>query len=99
MKDADEGAEGFSTTDLVRLFVSGHQTHSLDEGVSWVVHPGLDGLVQREAIGRGLIAQRGVDGGRQAARHAVIVLPQVRILRTAQTQGRGFRGRSQPSKS
>lgn len=77
-----------NASDLVGLLVSGHQTHSLDEGVSRIVHARLDGLVQREAVGRGLITQGGVDGGRQVARHAVVVLAQVGVLGTAQTGNR-----------
>lgn len=69
--------------DLVRLLVSRHHADGLDEGVSGVVHARLDGEVQRVPVGRGLVAQLGVDGGRQAGGHAVVVFAQVGVLRTA----------------
>lgn len=77
---------GSVTSDLVGLLVSCHHAHSLDEGVPWVVHARLDGLVQRVSAGSGLIAELGVDGGRQVACHAVVVFAQIRVLRTAQIQ-------------
>ncbi len=72
--------------DLVRLLVSCHQANSLDEGVPGVVHARLDGLVQCKTIGSGLITKFGIDGGCQVTRHAVVVVAQVRVLRTAQIQ-------------
>lgn len=82
-------ALGKHGADLVGLLVSGHHADRLDEGVPGVVHARLDGLVQRVAAGRGLIAQLGVDGGRQVAGHAVVVLAQVGVLRAAQTKETG----------
>ena len=66
--------------DLIGLLVSSHHAHGLDEGVAWVVHPSLDGLVQGVAVGSGLITQLGVDGRRQVTGHAVVVQAEVRVL-------------------
>ena len=71
-------ATGRQATDLVGLLVSGHHAHGLDEGVSWIVHPGLDGLVQGPVVGGGFVPEVGVDGRGQRRGHAVVVLPQVR---------------------
>lgn len=49
-------------SDLVRLLVTCHHAHSLDEGVPRVVHARLDGLVQCVTIGSGLITQLGIEG-------------------------------------
>lgn len=68
-------------SDLIGLLVSCYQANGFDEGVARVVHARLDGLVQRVTVGRGLIAQLGVDGRCQAAGHAVVVFAQVRVLR------------------
>lgn len=67
---------------LIGLLVSSHHAHGLDEGVARVVHAGLNGLVQRVAVGCDLITQLGIDGGRQVAGHAVVVLAEVRVLGT-----------------
>ena len=75
-------------SDLVGLLVSCHHADRLDEGVAGVVHARLDGLVQSEAVGGGLVTQLGVDGGRQVTGHAVVVFAQVRILGAAQTDAR-----------
>lgn len=78
--------KGPAMSDLVGLLVSGHHADGLDEGVPGVVHARLDGLVQRVAVGSGLITQLGIDGGSQVTGHAVVVLAQVRVLRTVQIQ-------------
>lgn len=69
---------------LVGLLVPGDHAHCLDKGVTRVVHARLDGLVQRVAVGRGPVAQLGVDAGRQVTGHAVVVLAQVRVLGAVQ---------------
>lgn len=69
---------------LIGLLVPSHHAHCLDEGVTRVVHACLDCLVQRVAIGRGPVAQLGVDGGRQVTSHAVVVLAQVWVLSAVQ---------------
>lgn len=73
-------------SDLIRLLVTCHHAHSLDEGVPRVVHTRLDGQVQCVTIGSGLITQLGIDGRCQVTCHAVVVFAQVRVLRTAQIQ-------------
>ena len=63
--------------------------------MAWVVHTGLDGLVQGVAVGSGLITQLGVDGRRQVTGHAVVVLAEVRVLGTRldmSSQITGYRG-------
>lgn len=73
------------TSDLVALLVSRHHAHSLDEGVSRVVHPGLDALVQGPVIGGLLVPQVPIDGWGQGCCHAVVVLPQVREICTVES--------------
>lgn len=74
---------------LVGLFVPSHHAHRLDEGVSRVVHPSLDALVQGVPVGGHLVPEAGVDARCQALGHAVVVLAQVGVVSAA---GRGTRG-------
>lgn len=67
-------------SNLVALLVSSYHAHSLDKGVSRVVHPGLDALVHGPLVGGGLVPQVSIDGGGQGCCHAVVVLPQVREI-------------------
>uniref|UniRef100_A0A803YE08 Inositol hexakisphosphate and diphosphoinositol-pentakisphosphate kinase n=1 Tax=Meleagris gallopavo TaxID=9103 RepID=A0A803YE08_MELGA len=68
---------------LVRLLITSHHADRLDERVAWVVHAGLDALVQGPAVGGGFVAEPRIDGWRQVAGHAVVVFPQVGVLSTA----------------
>lgn len=52
------------------------------EGVPRVVNASLNALVQGPAIWGCLVTEPGVDGWRQVAGHAVVVLPQVGVLST-----------------
>lgn len=74
---------------LIGLFVPSHHAHRLDEGVSRVVHPSLDALVQGVPVGGHLVPEAGVDARRQALGHAVVVLAQVGVVSAA---GREIRG-------
>lgn len=69
-----------STTHLVGFFIASYHAHSLDEGVARIVDTCLDALVQGPAIWGCFVTEPGVDGWRQVAGHAVVVLPQVRVL-------------------
>lgn len=44
------------SSNLVALLISSYHAHSLDEGVSRVVHPGLDALVQGPVVGGCLVS-------------------------------------------
>lgn len=66
-----------NNTNLIALLVSSYHAHSLDEGVSRIVHPSLDALVQGPIAGGCLVPQVCVNGWGQGYCHAVIVLPQV----------------------
>lgn len=68
---------------LIRLLITSHHAHCLDERVAWVVHAGLNALVQGPAVGGGFVTEPCVDGWRQVAGHAVVVFPQVGVLSTA----------------
>lgn len=83
---------------LVGLLVPSHHAHCLDEGVTWVVHACLDGLIQRVAIGRGPVAQLGVDGRRQVTCHAVVVFAQVWVLGAVQIYKNNRGAKSKNSK-
>lgn len=63
---------------LVAFLVASDTAHRLDEGVTRVVHPGLDALVEGPVVGSHLVPQFGVNGRSQSGGHAVVVFPQVR---------------------
>lgn len=69
-------------THLIGFFITSYDTHSLDEGVPRVVNASLNALVQGPAVWGCLVTEPGVDGRCQVAGHAVVVLPQVRVLST-----------------
>lgn len=66
---------------LIALLVTSHAAHGLDERVSGVVDSGLDALVQGPVVGGELVPQFGVNGRSQSRGHAVVVFPQVRVVR------------------
>lgn len=72
--------KALAATHLVCLFITSYNAHSLDVGMARVVNTSLNALVQGPAIWGCLVAEPGIDGWRQVAGHAVVVLPQVRVL-------------------
>lgn len=86
-------------SNLIALLISGHHAHSLDEGVPRVVHPSLDALVQGPVIGGCLVPQAAVDGRGQRCCHAVVVLPQVRVVCTVDSYRRDRSFTSSPALS
>lgn len=48
--------------------------------MSGVVHSSLDALVQGPVVGGQLVPQFGINGWSQSGRHAVVMLPQIRIV-------------------
>lgn len=69
---------------LIALLISSYHAHSLDEGVSRVVHTSLDGLVQGPVVGGCLVPQVCINGWGHCRCHAVVVLPQVRVISTVE---------------
>lgn len=69
-----------AATHLVGFFIASYHAYSLDEGVAGVVDTRLDALVQGPAIWGCFVTEPGIDGWRQVAGHAVVVLPQVGVL-------------------
>lgn len=67
---------------LIALLISSYHAHSLDEGMSRVVHPSLDTLVQGPVVGGYLVPQACINGWSQGSCHTVVVLPQVRKICT-----------------
>lgn len=78
-----EHSRALDATHLVGFFIASYHAHCLDEGVARVVDTRLDALVQGPAVWGCFVTEPGIDGGRQVAGHAVVVLPQVRVLGTA----------------
>ena len=70
---------------LVALLISSHHAHCLDEGVSRVVHASLDALINGPVVGGCLVPQVCINGWGQGRCHAVVVLPQVREISTAES--------------
>ncbi len=67
-------------SNLVALLISSYHAHSLDKGVSRIVHPSLDALVQGPVVGGCLVPQVSINGWGQCCCHAVVVLPQIREI-------------------
>ena len=63
---------------LVGLLITGHAADRLDERMSGVVHPCLDGRVEGEPVGCLTITQLGVHVWGEVRRHHVVVLTEVR---------------------
>lgn len=78
----DAAGKALAATHLIGLFITSYDAHSLDEGMARVVHTSLNALVQGPAIWGCLVTEPGVDGWRQVAGHAVVVLSQVGVLST-----------------
>lgn len=78
-----EHGRTLAATHLVGFFIASYHAHSLDERVAGVVDTRLDALVQGPAIWGCFVTEPGIDGWRQVAGHAVVVLPQVRVLSAA----------------
>lgn len=84
--------KALAATHLIGFFITSYDTHGLDEGVARVVDASLDALVQGPAIWGCLVTEPGVDGWRQVAGHAVVVLPQVGVLSTVGGDSSDFFG-------
>lgn len=85
-----------AATHLIGFFITSYDTHGLDEGVARVVDASLNALVQGPAIWGCLVTESGVDGWRQVAGHAVVMLPQVGVLSTVGGDTREFFGARAP---
>jgi len=65
---------------LVGLLITGNAADGHDEGMSGVVHTGLDDAVEGASRGSDLVAELGVDLRGQALGHPVVVLAEVGVI-------------------
>jgi len=65
---------------FVGLFISGDTADRHDEGMSGVVHTGLDDAVEGASRGSDLVAELGIDLRGQALGHPVVVLAEVGVI-------------------
>lgn len=72
----------FGLSYLIALLITSHTAHCLDERMPRVVHSSLDALVQGPVVGGELVPQFGINGRRQSRSHAVVVFPQIGVVRT-----------------
>lgn len=72
---------------LIALLVTSHATHCLDERVSRVVDSRLDALVKGPVVGGDFVPQFGINSWSKSRGHAVVVLPQVRVIRASRGDG------------
>ncbi len=67
---------------LIGLLITSHHAHSLDEGMTRVVHSSLNALVKTPVIGGQLVPQLAINSRRQGRSHAVVVFAQVWVVST-----------------
>jgi len=75
----DDGVKKISE-DLVGLLITGNSADGHDEGMSGVVHTGLDDAVEGASRGSDLVAELGIDLRGQALGHPVVVLAEVGVI-------------------
>lgn len=62
---------------LIAFLIPCHHADGLDKGMSRVVHPSLDALVQGPVTRSLFVPQLGIDGWGESTSHAVIVLTEI----------------------
>lgn len=67
---------------LITLLITSHHAHSLDEGMTRVVHSSLNALVKTPVIRGQLVPQTAIDRRGQSSSHAVVVFAQVWVVST-----------------